>query len=99
MITRTDGETSRQLGAAECVKCQQASRIYTQNGACLMQMEDRIGSLEPGKFADVVVLSDNYLSIPEAGIRQIKPVLTMVGGKVVHELAAQAGSRLRADQG
>jgi predicted amidohydrolase YtcJ len=41
------------------------------------------GSLEPGKFADLVVLSADFYKAPEDDIPQITPLLTMVGGKVV----------------
>jgi predicted amidohydrolase YtcJ len=84
MITRTDGETGTQLGAEECVTREQALRIYTANGAHLMQMEDRVGTLEAGKYADLVVLSEDYLAVEENEIRDIKPLLTLVGGRVVH---------------
>jgi predicted amidohydrolase YtcJ len=37
-----------------------------------------------GKYADLAVLSDDYLSVPEQRIRKIESVLTLLGGKVVH---------------
>jgi predicted amidohydrolase YtcJ len=40
--------------------------------------------LEPGKLADLVVLDRDYLTVPVEEIREIQPVMTMVGGKVVH---------------
>jgi predicted amidohydrolase YtcJ len=84
MITRTDGETGRQMGEGQKVSRQEALRIATNNGAYLLQMEDRLGSLEPGKYADLVVLSADYLTAPEANIRSISSVMTMVGGQIVH---------------
>jgi len=84
MVTRTDGETCQQLGRAECVSREEALRIYTNNGAYLMRMEDRLGSLEVGKYADLLVLSDDYLRVPEEKLRDILPLLTMVGGKIVY---------------
>jgi predicted amidohydrolase YtcJ len=44
-----------------------------------------LGSLERGKFADLVVMDNDYFTVPEREIRKIKPVLTMVGGKVVFQ--------------
>lgn len=90
MITRTDGETGKQLGSTECVTREDALRIHTRNGAYLMRMEDRLGSLEKGKYADLVVLSEDYLSVPVEKIADIKPLLTMVGGNVVHEISKPA---------
>ena len=49
----------------------------------------RIGSIEPGKLADLVVLDRDYLTVPADDIRNITPVLTMVGGRVVYEAAAR----------
>ena len=46
--------------------------------------ENLKGSLEPGKFADLAVLSDDYLAVEEDEIKNIRPLLTMVGGKVVY---------------
>lgn len=85
MITRTDGEAGVQLGADECVTREEALRIYTENGAYLLQMEDRLGSLETGKYADLLVLSDDYLTVADEKIKLIKPIMTMVGGRVVYE--------------
>jgi hypothetical protein len=46
--------------------------------------EDRKGSLEVGKLADLAVLSADYFSVPEEEIKGIESVLTVVGGKVVY---------------
>jgi predicted amidohydrolase YtcJ len=47
-------------------------------------MEDRIGSIEQSKLADLVVLDRDYFTVPEAQIKQIRSVMTMVDGRVVH---------------
>ena len=84
MVTRTDGETGAQLGSGECVSREEALRIYTNNGAWLLRMEDRLGSLEAGKYADLLVLSDDYLTVEAGRIKEISPVMTLVGGRIVH---------------
>jgi hypothetical protein len=46
---------------------------------------DKLGSLERGKLADLLVLDRDYFTVPEREIRKIKPLLTVVGGKIVHQ--------------
>jgi len=60
-------------------------RLYTMGSAANAFMEDRIGSLEPRKYADLAVLSADYLTVPDDDLRGIRSLLTMVGGKIVHE--------------
>ena len=47
--------------------------------------EDVLGTLEPEKFADLIVLDKDYLTVPELEIGSIKPLLTMVGGNIVFQ--------------
>jgi predicted amidohydrolase YtcJ len=54
-------------------------------------MEDRIGSIEPGKLADIVVLDRDYFAVPDADIRKIRSVLTFVDGKAVHDAGVLQG--------
>ena len=63
----------------------EALRIFTRENAWFLRMEDRIGSIEPGKLADLVVLDRDYFTIPDADIKRIRSVMTVVDGKVVHD--------------
>ena len=56
---------------------------YTQNGAYQMRMEDEIGSIEKGKFADLVVLDDNIFDIDRDKIWKAKPVAVLMEGEVI----------------
>ena len=56
-------------------------------GADLTFDEEIKGSLEPGKLADLTVLDADPLTVDEAAIKDIGALMTMVGGKVVHERA------------
>jgi len=58
---------------------------HTRKNAFLVFQEDVLGSIQPGKLADLVVLDRDYLTIPADQIKDIKPVMTMVGGRIVHD--------------
>jgi predicted amidohydrolase YtcJ len=62
----------------------QALEMYTSNSAFMANDDDRRGTLEAGKFADLAVLSADYLTAPVSEIGKIKSLLTMVDGKVVY---------------
>lgn len=64
---------------------EQALRSYTTLAAYAAFEEDLKGTLTPGKLADVVVLSQDILTVPEDQILTARVVWTIVGGKVVHE--------------
>jgi predicted amidohydrolase YtcJ len=65
----------------------EALRLYTAENGWFLKEEDRLGTIEAGKLADLVVLSADYLdpkAVPDDAIRKLKSVLTVVDGKVVH---------------
>jgi predicted amidohydrolase YtcJ len=74
-------------GASQRITREEALRIYTINNARLTFEEGIKGSIEPGKLADLVVLSADCLTVAESAIPSIKPLATMVGGKFVHVAA------------
>ena len=57
----------------------------TIDGAWLSFDEDRKGSIEPGKLADLAVLDADPLTVEEQGLKTIAAEMTILGGKVVHE--------------
>jgi predicted amidohydrolase YtcJ len=61
----------------------EAVRAFTAWNAHASRQEAELGSLEPGKRADLVVLSDDVFTCPEARIKDIAPMLTMIDGEVV----------------
>jgi predicted amidohydrolase YtcJ len=63
---------------------QEALRLFTRENAWFLRMEDRIGSIETGKLADLAVLDRDYFTVPDEQIKQIRPVMTFVGGRLVH---------------
>ena len=68
---------------------EQAIRFYTINNAKLNFEEDRKGSLETGKYADLIMVDRDVLKCPVNEVRETKVLLTMVGGKVVWDAARQ----------
>ena len=78
-------------GSEEAPSRQQALTMYTRNSAFMAHDDDRRGTLEPGKFADLAVLSADYLTAPVTEIGKIRSVLTMVDGEVVYAAAPFAG--------
>ena len=79
-------EDGHVLAPEEAVSVLQAIRVHTYNGAYTAFEEDSKGSLEVGKLADVAVLSEDILSVPAERIRDLSVVLTILDGKVVHEI-------------
>jgi predicted amidohydrolase YtcJ len=73
------------LGPDQRITRQEALRIATMGNAWLMQEEADKGSIESGKLADLVVLSDDPLTASETRLRDATVLLTMVGGKIVHD--------------
>jgi hypothetical protein len=64
---------------------EEALRLFTRGNSWFLRMEDRIGSIEPGKLADLVVLDRDYFTVPDREIGQIRSILTVVNGRVVYE--------------
>jgi predicted amidohydrolase YtcJ len=78
----------QQINPGQQITRQQALHAYTRGNAWYMNRENELGSIEKGKFADLVVLDRDYFSASDADMRKIRPVLTVVAGKVVHDTGA-----------
>ncbi|WP_342619718.1 amidohydrolase family protein [Rhodoferax sp. GW822-FHT02A01] len=65
---------------------QDALRAITMNSAYQLRMEDKIGSIEVGKYADLIVLDKNFMQVPDDELARNKVLMTMVGGSVVWAL-------------
>ena len=63
---------------------QEALRLFTRGNSWFLRMEDKIGAIEPGRLADLAVLNKDYFTVTDEEVKQIRSVLTVVGGKVVH---------------
>jgi hypothetical protein len=64
---------------------EEALIAHTRNNGYIVFQESNLGSIQKGKYADLLVLDRDYLTVPEDEIKDIKPLMTMVGGKIVFE--------------
>ena len=86
-LARWDGGSKRRLGESRLTR-EEALRMSVQTGHLLTWSEDRRGSLEIGKDADLVVLDRNPLTCADPELEELGVDLTIVGGRVVHERRA-----------
>ncbi|WP_330246994.1 amidohydrolase [Streptomyces sp. NBC_00562] len=87
---RTVGGTAL-YPAGNLISRETALGLYTRGGARLTGEEDVKGVLREGWYGDLAILSDDYLTVPEAAIPGIESVLTVVGGRIVYATAEYEG--------
>ena len=84
-VARINRYTNAPIAPEQAITRAQALRCATLNNAYLTFDEAKKGSLEPGKLADLAVLSADPLTVAEEAIADITASMTMVGGAMVHE--------------
>ena len=81
--------TGRMIGGRnvnrQSITREEALIAHTRSNAWFIFQESNLGSIQPGKYADLVVLDRDYLTVPAEQIKDIKPLMTILGGKVVHD--------------
>jgi len=80
-------------GTAESVDVETALRSFTTWVAHQMFLEDKVGTIEPGKYADLAVWDRNPLAVETPGLRDMACEMTVFNGEVVYESEAPAGLR------
>jgi hypothetical protein len=81
-----------QINPGQQISRQEALYAYTRANAWYLNREHDLGSIEVGKLADLVVLDRDYFSVSDAAMRETRVVLTVVGGKVVHNTGVVHGA-------
>jgi len=84
LVNRTT-KSGRPIGQSQRVSVMEALRLYTINAAYQSFDEDRLGSIEAGKLADMVVLGEDILTVPPEKIIDITIDMTIIDGKVVYK--------------
>ena len=89
--------TGKMLGGAvvnrQTITREEALIAHTRSNSYFVMRENDLGSIQPGKLADLVVMDRDYLTIPADQIKDIKPVITMVGGKVAYDAKVTTATR------
>ena len=83
-VVRQERRSGAVIGPQQCLTRLQALRAFTIGGAYFCGVETQRGSLEVGKLADLAVLSNDPLHVPDDQLPDLHAILTMVGGHVVH---------------
>ena len=85
-ISGSDGSvcTPPDWFATQVISVEEALRLMTINAAYALFMEDEVGSLKVGKFADLIILSDSPLLVAPDDLINVEVLMTMVGGQVEH---------------
>ncbi len=91
MITRRDpnGKTKGALWPEQAINLEQALKIFTIDGAKALRLEAVSGSIQVGKNANIIVLSQNPFTIKPTDIADTRAEMTLFSGKVVHKEQAQ----------
>jgi predicted amidohydrolase YtcJ len=83
--------TGRMIGGRkvnrQTITREEALIAHTRSNAYFVFQESNLGSIQSGKYADLVVLDRDYFRVPADQIKEIRPLMTMVGGKVVYQSA------------
>jgi predicted amidohydrolase YtcJ len=81
--------TGRMIGGRkvnrQTIGREEALIAHTRSNAYFVFQESNLGSIQPGKYADLLVLDRDYFTVPAVQIKDIRPLMTMVGGKIVYQ--------------
>jgi len=81
--------SGEKIGGAEALSVHEAIGLYTSEAGYFSFDEENLGTIEPGRYADFVVLDRDITAIPADEITDARVVMTIVGGKIVYEAAVR----------
>ncbi len=87
-MTTGKNSSGQLINAGQTLTRQEAMRLYTAENGWFSKEEGKLGSIEVGKLADLVVLNSDYFTVPDESMKQIRSVLTVVGGRVTYDSGA-----------
>ncbi len=76
------------INGDQTISREQVLKLYTASNGWFLREENQLGSIEVGKLGDVVVLNHDYFKVPEEDIKKTSSVMSVVGGKIVHDTGA-----------
>jgi predicted amidohydrolase YtcJ len=87
MYYATTGRNARGqlINDGQQISRQDVLELYTSRNGWFLREEDELGSVEEGRLADLAVLDRDYFAVPDEELKQVRSVLTVVGGHVVHD--------------
>jgi len=99
-VTRMDphGLNTDQHAPEEAITVEQAIKAYTWNPAYILGWEKEMGSIEPGKLADMVVLNQNPLEVSGPEISEIKVLKTLLSGEVIYDAKTNLGQLINTEE-
>ncbi len=75
------------INGSQTITRHEALALYTSRNGWFLREENDLGTIQPGKFADLAVIDRNYFTVPAEELKRIRSVLTLVGGRIVHGTA------------
>ena len=82
-----DGNPTGGYMPEEKLSLEEAVRCYTVNSAKSVGMGEKLGSLDTGKYADMIVLDRNIFEVPMEEVKKVKVLTTIVNGNIIYERA------------
>jgi len=95
MYYATTGLNARQalINGGQQISRHEVLKLYTANNGWFLREENQLGTVEPGKLADLAVLGDDYFTVPDEKLKKNRSVLTVVGGRIAHDAGVLQTSR------